>query len=151
MLSHAAPADLRIAPWSIPAEDLPEAAAVVALRDASRLVDRACMLDAYDTDASGAPTSASVAAALRGATCEQVAHWLRYGVIDGATGEAATAPAVAASTVGPAAVQYVTTPAELASSPGSATYRRASRSALTWGAILYLRARGLTWGMAWSS
>jgi hypothetical protein len=84
--SYATVAQLTAYPVTVPAG----VDAVTMLRRASRDVDRALMTAVYDVDDAGLPTDATVAAALRDATCEQVAGNLDSG---DRTGSGATVPA----------------------------------------------------------
>lgn len=59
-------------------DPVPDTADLLLLR-ASRLVDQALLCAVYDVDDDGMPTDARVAAALREATCEQVAAWVAGG------------------------------------------------------------------------
>lgn len=53
------------------------------LTRASRLVDKELLCAVYDVDDTGTATDAEVLAALRDATCEQVAAWVASGTEDG--------------------------------------------------------------------
>lgn len=84
-MAYATEADLTAYPVTVPAS----ASAALLLTRASRDVDRALLTAVYDVDAAGDPTDAAVIAALRDATCEQVAGYIDAGDYTG-TGAAST-------------------------------------------------------------
>jgi hypothetical protein len=69
------------------------------LRAASGLVGRATRRAVYTVNGSGVPTDATVLAALRDATCEQVTQWTRAGVDPTGTAPASNEGAVKSRTV----------------------------------------------------
>ncbi|NIL56716.1 hypothetical protein [Salinispora arenicola] len=78
-MAYATEAELTAYPVTVPTG----ASAALLLTRASRDVDRALLTAAYDTDTNGSPTDAGVIAALRDATCEQVAGMIAAGDITG--------------------------------------------------------------------
>ena len=83
-MAYATEAELTAYPVIVPAG----ASAALLLTRASRDVDRALLCAVYDVDANGVATDATVIAALRDATCEQVAGMIAAGDLTG-TGAAA--------------------------------------------------------------
>lgn len=83
-MAYATEAELTAYPVTVPAG----ASAALLLTRASRDVDRALLTAVYDVDDNGDPTDADVIAALRDATCEQVAGMIASGDLTG-TGAAA--------------------------------------------------------------
>lgn len=96
-MAYATEAELTAYPVTVPAG----ANATLLLTRASRDIDRALLTAVYDVDINGAPTDAVVIAALRDATCEQVAGMIDAGDL---TGTGATAPS-AGFTIGKISVQ----------------------------------------------
>lgn len=88
--------------------ELPDAwSATAVLRHAERVVRRATVCDVYDVDGQGVATAGAVRAALRDATCAQVAHWAALGV-DPVAGPAGTTGVVQSSSMLSGSVQFAT-------------------------------------------
>jgi len=122
---YAQPNDLSQAPWSlsIAAQD-----ATRLLSYAARLVRQATRTAIYDADdETGLPTDAGLTAALRDATCAQVASWSAL-AIDPAKGAADAGKTIAQKSLGSASVQYstymstVTSRAQIATRLGQDAY-----------------------------
>jgi hypothetical protein len=77
MATYATPDDLAPYVSTVPSN------ATALLTRAQRLVDEALAVAVYEVDDTGMPTDADQVAALKAATCEQVAAWLASGLDDG--------------------------------------------------------------------
>jgi hypothetical protein len=91
----------------------PPESATELLREASRLVRRATILDIYEVDPAGKPTDPNVIEAFRDATCRQAAEWDRNDV-DPVAGEAGVEPLETATSIAGASVSYDVSVATLA-------------------------------------
>lgn len=99
-----------LAAWT---DTTPPGDADVLLREASTLVQAACLADLYDTDPDGYPTDATLRDAMRDATCAQVVFWAVHG-IDPTAGAAGLDAVVTSSGIDGASVS--TNAADLAES-----------------------------------
>lgn len=100
MLIYATSAELTT--WGV----TPPANAAALLRSASILVHRDTMTAIYDIDtATSLPTDPALVAALRDATCSQVATWVAL-AIDPAKGAAGAGKVVSAKSIGSASITY---------------------------------------------
>ena len=102
MIAYAVPGDLAAAPWSLTLEGTP---AVTIIGYASRLIRRATQTAIYDADTDGTPLDATLKAAMRDATCAQVAVWSAL-AINPALGAAEGARVASAKSLGGASIQY---------------------------------------------
>lgn len=125
-MAHATTDDLADFVATVPAN------AQLLLTRASRLVSQATMTAQYAIDGDGLPTDSAVTIALRDATCEQVAAWVKDGVEDG-TG---AAPVYTNVSIGSVSLG--------GRSPGSGTAGGASARNLAPQAVLILQQAGLT-------
>lgn len=104
MLIYATTEDLAADPWSITE---PPANVAKMLLHASLLVAKATRSALYATDTEGYPSSTTVRAAFRDATCAQVDAWIAAGIDPTAAG-AAQSSVIASKSMGPRSVQYAT-------------------------------------------
>lgn len=105
VLLYATPDDLTEGEWVDPLPERPKAL----IRRASQLVDDACELDRYATDADEYPTDPRVRTAFRDAVCQQVSQWVEAKInpLAGATGQA---PQIASQSTEGDSVTYASLP-----------------------------------------
>lgn len=133
---YATPANLTGEPWNV--QLTPESATAL-LRYAGILVRSATKTAVYEVDeVTGLPTDATLADALRDATCQQVVSWLAVG-IDPEKGAAQDVAVVAGKSLGPASIQY-------ADAADAAIARARAARGLSFEAGMYLSTAGLLGG-----